>query len=299
MRHPLPATLLCALLWGSAFPGIKIIYDHWSSIGLERTLPLILFLAGLRFTLAGAGLLLFSTNLASDVQKTGWGKVLLLALFQTFLQYFFFYQAIAVSSASLTSLLVASGSLWWMILSPFFQKGPRPSRFQWFAVLLGGCGVTLAVFSPGAGAGRPLLGAILMLTATASGTLAILTFGRMSSTMSARNATGLALLIGGLALFFCGLPALSQLPQILSGPVLPLTLGLAAVSAIAFSLWNHLSTRFPVPVLASYRFLIPICGVLEAFLFLPQEFPGPGFLIGTPLVLVSMILIGRRQNLIS
>ena len=40
LRHPLPPVLLCALLWGSAFPVIKHVYGYWAEIGLERSLPM-------------------------------------------------------------------------------------------------------------------------------------------------------------------------------------------------------------------------------------------------------------------
>ena len=74
-----------------------------------------------------------------------------------------------------------------------------------------------------------------------------------------------------------------------SSPVIGSTLWLAFVSAAAFSIWNHLSSIFPVTLLASYRFLIPICGVLEALLFLEGESAGWGLLVGGALVVLSMI----------
>ena len=75
------------------------------------------------------------------------------------------------------------------------------------------------------------------------------------------------------------------------------TLWLAFVSATAFSIWNHLSTLFPVTLLASYRFLIPVCGVLEAILLLKAESPGWGLAIGGLLVAFSMILAKRTSPL--
>ena len=85
-----------------------------------------------------------------------------------------------------------------------------------------------------------------------------------------------------------GLPELGSLPRMFAGPVIVSTLWLAFVSATAFSIWNHLSTVYPVTLLASYRFLIPVCGVLEAQIFLSTESPGWGLLIGGALVVISM-----------
>ena len=51
--------LLCCLLWGSAFPCIKIGYKLFE-IGANDTFTQVLF-AGVRFTVAGALVILFSS----------------------------------------------------------------------------------------------------------------------------------------------------------------------------------------------------------------------------------------------
>ena len=294
-RSPLFPVLVCSLLWGSAFPVIKMVYQHWENQGLTRTLPLIFLFAGIRFSLAGTGLLILGKNIKAELRATPLKLILGLALTQTLIQYIFFYQSVAVSSASLTALLVATGSFWWMLLAPIIQKTPWPTRVQWAGLALGGAGVSLAIYQPGAGAGNPVLGGIFMLTATASGALAVILFSHLKPTMSAKNATGLSLLLGGLGLAALGLPAFSKMGFLLDGPVILATVWLAFVSATSFSLWNYLSTLFPVTLLASYRFLIPICGVLEALLFLKTESPGWGLITGGSLVIISM-LIARQTS---
>jgi drug/metabolite transporter (DMT)-like permease len=160
---------------------------------------------------------------------------------------------------------------------------------QWLGLVIGGTGVTIAVYAPGAGAGNPLLGAIFMLCATASGALALLLFQRIKPTMSSINATGISLFAGGVSLILVGFQAIGSFQEMFSSPVIGSTLWLAFVSAAAFSIWNHLSSIFPVTLLASYRFLIPICGVLEALLFLEGESAGWGLFVGGALVVLSMI----------
>jgi drug/metabolite transporter (DMT)-like permease len=296
-RHPFPPALLCALLWGSAFPAIKHVYAHWSSQGLERTLPMILLFAGVRFSISGFGLLLFGKNTTAEIRRTSWKLLLGFALSQTFIQYIFFYQSVAASSASLAALLVATGSFWWMLLSPLIQKSPWPSTMQWLGLVIGGAGVTIAVYAPGAGAGNPLLGAIFMLCATASGAIALLLFQRIKPTMSSINATGISLFTGGVSLILIGFQAIGSFQEMFSSPVIGSTLWLALVSAAAFSIWNHLSSIFPVTLLASYRFLIPICGVLEALIFLPGESAGWGLLVGGAFVVLSMIWAQRSKRI--
>jgi drug/metabolite transporter (DMT)-like permease len=232
-------------------------------------------------------------NFRSELRSTPIKSILGLALTQTFIQYVFFYQSVAVSSASLTALLVATGSFWWMILAPLIQKTPWPTSTQWAGLVMGGVGVSLAIHQPGDGAGNPLLGGVFMLTATASGALAVILFAHLKPTMSAKNATGISLLLGGLGLAALGAPAFSTITFLLDGPVILATLWLAFVSATAFSIWNYLSTLFPVTLLASYRFLIPICGVLEALIILKSESPGWGLVVGGSLVIISMFIARR------
>jgi len=294
-RHPLAPALLCALLWGSAFPVIKFVYAHWENLGITRTLPLIFLFAGIRFIIAGTGLLVIGKNLRNELCQSNRRLILLFALTQTFVQYVFFYQSVAVSSGSLTALLVATGSFWWMLFAPLILKSPWPSIRQWLGLCLGGLGVTVAVYAPGAGAGNPLLGALFMLTATASGAIALIIFQSLNTSMSSINATGLSLLLGGLALTALGSRSLPHVTLVFTTPVVIATLWLAFVSAAAFSLWNHLSTLFPVTLLSSYRFLIPLCGVLEALLFIPGESAGWGLFLGVPLVILSMIIAKRSS----
>lgn len=292
-RRPLLPALICALLWGSAFPVIKTVYNLWSEQGLQITLPVLLLFAGTRFSVAGLGLLTLGRGICLQIKATSWKLLAGLTLTQTYLQYVFLYQAIAISGASLTALLVATGSFWWMILAPLILKGPRPSSIQWAGLILGGVGVSLAVYAPGAGAGNPLLGATFMLTATASGAIGIILFSKIKPTMSSINATGFSLLLGGLALIASGSRALGSLGEMFTPPVLLATLWLSFVSAAAFSIWNHLSTIFPVTLLASYRFLIPVCGVIESLLFLSGESPGWGLVVGGVLVITSMVVAKR------
>ena len=295
-KSPLLPALVCALLWGSAFPAIKTVYQHWEALGLQRSLPIIFLFAGVRFCLSGSGLLILGGNLKHELRNTSWTLIAGLALTQTFIQYVFFYQSVSVSSASLTALLVATGSFWWMILAPLLQKTPWPTPIQWFGLFLGGLGVILAIYKPGAGAGNPVLGAVFMLTATGSGAIALIIFARLKPTMSAINATGLSLLLGGIGLALIGVRALPNINTMFDLPVVAATLWLAFVSATAFSIWNHLSTIFPVTLLASYRFLIPVCGVLEALVLLKTESPGWGLVIGGALVVTSMILAKRTST---
>ncbi len=297
--HPLkalPPALLVAVLFGSAFPAIKTVYTHWKEQGIEIGLFAIWIFAGVRFMIAGLGLLCAARQPFVELRATPLKLLLIFALAQTFFQYLCFYLGVYVSSGSLASLLAGSGSFWWMILAPMIVKSSWPTKLQWGAVTLGFIGVTLAVYSPGTGASNPALGALFILSATFFGAIGIIVFGKIKPTMGSKAGSGFALLFGGVGMFLIGLPAFHQLPEIFDFKVIYLTIWLAFVSAMGFALWNHLSTVYPVSLLASYRFLIPLCGVIESLLILKSETPGWGLLIGGPIILISIFVAQRLQG---
>jgi drug/metabolite transporter (DMT)-like permease len=289
----LPPVLLCALLWGSAFPGIKTVYRLWDEAGVATGLTVYWWFAGVRFTLAGLLLLAVARRPLAQwraAPKLGLAK---LALFQTVGQYLLFYWGLALASGSLAALLASAGSFWWMLLAPLLARAPWPSGRQWLAVAAGALGLVIATAEPGTGAGRPWLGALLIVAASGSGTLGLIEFGKFRGRIGARAATGFALFGGGLALLAVGAGEFDRAAELMSPAVILLTVWLAFVSAAAFGLWNHLSTRHPVPLLAGYRFLIPLAGMFEALIFLPDESAGWGLMIGAVLIVFALMLAQR------
>lgn len=291
----LPPVLLCAVLWGSAFPGIKTVYRIWAESGVQAGLAEYWWLAGVRFTLAGAGLLLVARRPWFEFRRTPKRLLLGFALTQTFGQYLLFYYGIAVASGSLAGLLASVGSFWWMVLAPLLGAAAWPRLSQWLAIAVGAVGVVLATAAPGADAGRPWLGALVLVAAMFMGALGIIQFGKLRATIGARAATGFSLLAGGLGLLAMGAPAFAKTAVLMPLPAMGITVWLAFVSAFAFSLWNHLSTIHPVPLLAGYRFLIPLMGVLESVIFLGER-PGWGLWAGGVLVVGALVAAQRTLN---
>jgi drug/metabolite transporter (DMT)-like permease len=91
-------SFICALLFGSAFPAIKTVFGHWESRGLEIGLFSIWLFAGIRFMIAGIGLLCAAKQPFIELKNTPWRLLLLFTLGQTLLQYLFFYLAVCRTS---------------------------------------------------------------------------------------------------------------------------------------------------------------------------------------------------------
>ena len=80
--------MICCLLWGSAFPCIKIGYKMFHIASADASLQLLF--AGCRFFLAGFLVLLLGTSGKYKLKKTEIPMAMILAVFQTILQYVFF-----------------------------------------------------------------------------------------------------------------------------------------------------------------------------------------------------------------
>ena len=294
----LPPVLVCALLWGSAFPGIKAVYQIWVSSGIEAGASECWWFAGVRFTLAGLMLLAVAKRPFAEFRSTPKLALLGFTATQAFGQYLLFYLAISISSGSLAGLLSSAGSFWWMLLGPLVAGVAWPTRWQWSAIAVGGLGVALAAGTAphAAGAGNPWLGTLLLLGSTGLGTLGLVQFAALRKTIGARAATGFSLFGGGLGLLLVGARAFPEAVRLMPPHAIGLTLWLAFVSAAAFGLWNHLSTLHPMPLLAGYRFLIPLCATMESMLFLGER-PGWGFACGAALILGSLVALQRGSTL--
>jgi len=297
---------ICAVLWGSAFPAIKSIYAEWSHIGIEITPSCRFWLAGIRFSIAGGFLLALSkltqksktasTSLWQQIKNTPKAPLIFMALCQTFLQYTLFYTALVYGSGSLNSLMTASGSFWWLILAPLFGKAVWGGWKVWAILFLGAIAVGTAVYAPQDSSTNAALSIAIMLCANLCGTLAVLFFGKIKPTMYTPTATGISLFMGGLGLCLIGTPVFKQTAQLFTPHVITMTLYLALVSATAFTIWNELSTRYPVSLLATYRFLIPISGVLLSINFIPEEQLNLMTLIGTSIVAIAMTLATKLNK---
>jgi len=288
--------LVCAILWGSAFPAIKLVYSEWHSQGEDITLWMKFWFAGVRFVIAGGLLLFVAKEPRKQWRDTPRHLIVAMTLTQTVLQYVLFYTALSYVSGSLGALLTASGSFLWLLLAPMFGHSVKGGRKVWLILSLGALGVGLAVYSPSDASVAPFVGISLLLLANLCGVFAILTFGKVKKTMDARASTGYALLLGGLVLCLLGSPVATESRTLFSSFVCAMTLYLACVSAMAFALWYELSTRYSLALLATFRLMIPIMGVLLSILFLEGETFTLSILGGAFIVCVAMYLSQKSHS---
>lgn len=289
---------LCCLLWGSAYPAIK------GGYALLRIEPgdiasQVLF-AGWRFVLAGAILLVVAGAAGRPVLSLGTraaGRVALLGMTQTAVQYVFFYVGLAHASGVKSSIMNATGVFFSVAIAHFIYADDRMSTRKALGCVVGFLGV-IAV-NIGADGGLTLDFTLLgegFVTIAAFVLAAASIYGkRLSRTIDPLVMTGWQLFIGGVLLTGGGLAfggAMGSL-DLASGALL---LYMALLSSVAFAVWSLLLKHNPVGMIAAFNFLVPVFGVSLSALFLRESVLHWNNLVALVLVSIGIWLVTRGPS---
>ncbi|MBT3320360.1 MAG: DMT family transporter [Clostridia bacterium] len=290
------AALFCCLLWGSAFPSVKISY---SLLNLANEFQKILF-AGIRFTIAGLAVLVFAKvklKIRIKPTRSEMPFILLIAMLQTFGMYTLYYIGIGNTTGVKASILVSMSVFVVVILAHFVFKNDKLSWRKIIGLILGIAGVVLVNFS--------LLDASLFsFSLTGEGFIAISSlFSAATAILIRKNAgkvdavklNGWQLFIGGLLLMTVGFIGYPHFPAFTWATGL-LLIYLAAISAVAFTVWFVLIRHHNVSYLSQFKFAIPIFGSLLSVIFIPEEHLGLEILAAILLVALGTLIVNRRSK---
>lgn len=298
-RFVVGMAVLCCLLWGSAFPAVKAGYALLH-VAKTDTASQMLF-AGWRFLAAGLILLVLAmlNRKPIAVARGEVGRLVGLGLFQTTVQYVFFYVGLAHATGVKSSIMNATGAFFGVILAHFLFKDDRLTPRKVAGCLLGFAGVLVVNLGGSRGFGGldfefSLLGEGFVVIAAfvlAAGSI----WGKaISREIDPMVMTGWQLAIGGAALLAIGAVAGGRLSgfDIRS---LALLAYMAGLSAAAFALWSLLIKHNPVGMLAVFNFLIPVFGVLLSALFLHEPVLAWKNAAALALVCAGIWLVTRRS----
>lgn len=273
--------VLCTFLWGSAFPTLKIGYELFD-IAQEDVFSKIVF-AGLRFFFAGFVVMLLNhcINPKDPVRfNRQYGKwIVALAVIGTAVQYFFFYIGVGNTTGVKGSIFATAGTFLVVLFAPLFFRQDRLTFLKVVGMLLGFFGILLsAVSSSGAE------GLTLDMRFSGEGFLILAGLGDAGGTLIGKYLSdkdnpfhfsffqmslggGILLVAGGLAgLLTGGIHLVFSIQGIL------LLAYAAALSGVAFSLWNLLLRYNHASTVTAFKFLIPVFGSLLSVLLLKEHF---------------------------
>lgn len=267
-----PLALLCCFLWGSAFPMVKTGYELFG-VGENDTVSQILF-AGMRFALAGILVIIFGSAIAKKPlypkTKSEVGHILILALFQTVLQYIAFYIGLAHTSGVKSSVLVSLNVFLSLIISALVFKMEKLTAAKLLGVVVGFAGVVIINFEAGGFAGFSINGEGAIIFSAFAYSVSSVLIKKYSVSENPVMLSGWQFLVGGIVMIAGGLAFSGRVDTSLSIVNFAALLYLALISAVAYTVWGLLLKHNPVSKVAVIGFTNPVFGVLLSALLLGE-----------------------------
>lgn len=264
--------VLCTLLWGSAYPAVK---SGFALFQISRSdISGKLLFAGLRFALAGLIVLtayrLMNRSFVLPARKA-LPKLLLLGIMQTTVQYIFFYIGLANTTGVNGAIISATITFFSVILAHFVYKDDRINLNKSVGCITGFIGVAIIILPAQSMTWSfNLLGDGFLIISSLSASIAMVYSKHLSTRINPIFVTGWQLFLGGILLILAGLMTGGRVAAPSAGAI-ALLLYMAALSAVAFTLWTTLLKYNAVGKISVYNFLIPIFGALLSALFLHES----------------------------
>ena len=288
--------LFSCILWGSAFPSMKLSYIE---LNITNEFQKIL-LAGLRFSLAGFGVLIF----AKAKQKvklmpthSEMPLILTVSLCQTVVSYIPYYIGLGYTTGVKGSIISSMSVLFVAIFAHLMFKTDRLSLKKMSGMVCGFAGVILVNVTIIAstsfafsfiGEGLVMMHAVFI----ALGTVLV---RKHSGKMDIIKLNGWQLLIGGLVLVATGYTGSSE-PLMFNTAAFFLLIYMAALSGVAFTFWFILLQYHKASTVEQFKFAVPLFGSLLSVLLVPGEHMGVEMLAAACLVAVGIIIVNRADR---
>ena len=290
--------ILCNMLWGSAIPFINLGYKLFE-IPAGETATQILF-AGCRFFLAGLLTIVFTSIPQRKLmrpKKENLHMVLALAMLQTVAQYVFFYIGVANTPSVKGAIIQGLNAFVAILVACYLFRSEKMNSLKWIGGVLGVAGIIVVNLD-----GSSLGGAVTMkgegfllisMFAGACSAGAIKYFGQRENPVAL---SGWQFMLGGAIMAAAGFLMGGRLnPASIGAPAV--LLYLAALSAVAYTLWSVLLKHNPVSSIAVFMFLQPIFGVMLSLILYPEtQVPLVRYGAALLLVCLSIVVVGRGQQ---
>lgn len=292
--------IFCSLLWGSAFPVLKISYPELQMAPDDPVAKLVF--AGIRFLLAGLIVLLFlffTDRKELFVPRNKILVLIMLGLVQTSVQYFFFYNGLAKVTGMQGAILSSSGTFFTVLIAHYFYKNDRLNWQKTLGLIAGFAGIIVANWGQELQLNFSLTGEGFMIIAGLAGAVGTIMAKELATGIHPFALTGWQLTIGASLMLLIGLPQLEDNAIVFTPLGTGLLLYSSLLSAVAFMLWYQLLKYNKAGEISIYKFVIPVSGTFLSALFIPGESLNMFILGAIALVATGIIFInyhGKRDG---
>ncbi|MCF3944392.1 DMT family transporter [Oceanobacillus alkalisoli] len=290
--------VFCSLLWGSAFPVLKISYDEFQ-IASDDIIAKIVF-AGLRFLLAGLivlGFLMVSNYKQLFVTKKQLMVLLILGIVQTALQYFFFYNGLANVTGMQGAILNSSGTFFTVLLAHYFYVNDKMTTQKAIGLLAGFGGIIVANWGQGFSFQFTFTGEGYMILSGVTSAVATIMAKELAKGIHPFAITGWQFTLGAIVLLLIGFPQLGENAMVFTPFGWGLFIYSALLSSVAFALWYSLLKYNPAGEITMYKFIVPVSGSILSTILVPGESLTPAILFALALVALGIIIVNIRPKI--
>lgn len=281
--------LVCTFLWGSASPCIKLGYAYFQ-IPSSETWTQVLF-AGTRFILAGVLTILIGSALNRKMlvpTKSSLPSIAKLALFQTVLQYIFFYIGLAHNSGVKASIINGSNTFFVILLASLLFHQEKLNFKKVAGCVIGFAGViVVSINGKSIDMDLSLMGDGSLFLCAISYAVSSCLMKNFSKKDNPVMLSGYQFIFGGIVMVILGLIMGGRISHVSVSAILMLFY-LACISAVAYSLWGILLKHNPVSKVAIFGFTNPVFGVLLSAWWLGEGSKELGINVLVALVLVCI-----------
>ena len=278
-------------LWGCCFPLVKLCMEGFGATdNMSKCL-----VAGLRFTLAGLVLVIFS--LIKD-KKEGIAKkkelpfLLGYGMLATALQYAFTYIGLSNVDGAKGAIFDQLGVFIIIILAGLLLKNDRLSTWKLIGSAVGLLGI-LAVNTEKMSLSFSLDGELMMTAAAFCQAGAYFVAIACTSKVKATRLVGYGQLFGGVILTAFSLAMGGRLTQLSLGGIASL-LALALFAAVAYVLSLMPLKYFPASEISVFNLLITVFGVVMSGLVLGENVLKVNYLVSLALIIAGIMLVNKK-----
>ena len=265
------AAMFCCALWGSATPCIKMGYAVMFPAG-GPDIPSTILFAGIRFALAGFITIVIYSIARKKVlipRRCNLGKISIVAMFQTIIQYFFFYVGLANTSGAKGTIISGSSSFFAILVSSLIFKQEKLTVKKVVACIIGFVGI-IAVNLNGLDFSMNFMGDAFVLFSAMSLAVSSVLIKKFSKDEDPVVISGYQFMLGGMVMILVGLAFGGKVDlTTVKGDLI--LIYLAFLSAIAYALWGVLLKHNSVSKVTIFSFMTPVFGVLLTKLMLPEN----------------------------
>ncbi len=282
-------TLLVMLLWGSLFPMVKLGYAAYS---VSTTGDILLF-AGIRFTICGFLISLFSltTNKESfKASKHSIIPILLSGLFAIILHYSFTYLGLSLTDSSKTAIIKQIGALLYVCFSFIFFKEDKPTVAKILGAVIGFCGII--AINWGSGGISFNIGDFLIIGASFCTVFSNVISKKALKNVNSITLTGVSQLFGGIVLLVAGLLLGGKIDLNISKWYIFAYICIASI--LSYCIWFSVVKKAELSKLFIIKFAEPVFACVFSMILLGEDILKYQYAVAFILICIGIIISNRK-----